>query len=134
MIRRLILTLFIATTSLIAFSQTWGDKAAADGKLFVSVETPPKYPGGMAAFYRLLADSLQAPDKKFSEFSNKTVMLEIILDTTGKPVYAKVDKGINEMYNQAALAIVARMPRWTPALQNGRAVKYVIYIPVIFID
>jgi hypothetical protein len=132
MLTRLILTTTFCALSFFIKAQTWGTKK--DDIVFTSVETAPKYPGGLSAFYQFVAENLKFPDKKFAMFSNKSLTLNIIIDDTGNPIYAEIEKGINEEYNNAALSIVSKMPKWTSALQNGRPVNVWVRIPLIFID
>lgn len=129
-----VLTFFLCCISFLAMSQTWGDISKKEGIIFSSVETAPKFPGGMPAFYKFIAESLKFPDDKFSLFSNKSVIIKIVIDETGSPVFAEIEKGLNPEYNKAALAIVPKMPRWSAPLQNGRPVKVWVTIPLMFID
>lgn len=115
-------------------SQVWGDSSRKADMVFSSVEIAPKFPGGISAFYQFIADNLKFPENKFSRFSNKSLTLNILIDKTGSPVYAEVEKGINEDYNKAALDIVPKMPQWKPALQNNRPVSVWVKVPLIFID
>ena len=134
MIKTSFLIISACLFSLFTDAQTWGDSSQKDQRIFSSVEVAPKYPGGMQAFYTFIADNLRFPENKFSKFSNKTVTLNVLISDKGVPVYAETEKGSSVEYNNAALAIVPKMPQWTPALQNGHAVPLWIRIPLIFVD
>jgi periplasmic protein TonB len=117
----------------LACGQSWGDSTFKKS-LFYSVEKAPKFPGGMSGYYNFLATTLKMPENKFSTFSHKLVIVRIIIDTTGKVVFAEIEKGLNNNYNNAALEMTKAMPNWTPALQNEHAVPVSLSLPLQFID
>ena len=125
---------FIICFSQAAFSQTWGDSSLKNGRLFYSVEVAPKFPGGLSGYYLFLAKALKMPDNKYAKFSNKSVTVRIIIDTTGKVVFAEIEKGLNNAYNNAALEMIKQMPDWTPALQNNHPVPVTLSLPLRFVD
>jgi hypothetical protein len=54
--------------------------------------------------------------------------------TLREVVFAEIEKGLNENYNNAALEMAKAMPQWTPALQNKHAVPVSLSLPLQFID
>ena len=112
-------------------SQSWGDPIVKESKVFISAETPPRFPGGVRAFYKFLSDSLAAPDDEYAVFSTQQLTARIIIDTDGKVLFAEIVKGINPAYNKAALALVSKMPHWIPARQNGHPVRFSLLVPII---
>lgn len=117
-----------------ASCQMWGDSSVKHRPLFYSVETAPKFKGGLEGYYRFIAENLKAPDNKFAAFSNKIVTARIVIDTAGNIVFAEIEKGINKDYDNAVLEMLKIMPGWSPALQNGQPVPTSIRIPVLFVD
>lgn len=134
MIKASFLLIVACLFSLFTDAQTWGDSSQKNQPVFSSVEVAPKYPGGMKAFYTFIADNLQFPENRFARFSNKTVILKLLINKKGVPVYAELENGPNPEYNKAALAIVPKIPQWTPALQNGHPVPVWLSIPLVFVD
>ena len=114
-------------------AQRWGDSTRKN-RVFYSVEEAPKFPGGMAGYYKFLSDSLKMPEKKFAMTSNRMVMVRVVIDTAGVIVYAEIEKGVNADYNRAALDAVKAMPAWTPARQNHFVVPVTIALPMLFVD
>jgi hypothetical protein len=50
------------------------------------------------------------------------IMVEYIIDSIGKPVYAKVIRGGNEGMNEKIEDAFLTMPRWSPANRSGNNV------------
>ncbi|HTI09095.1 MAG TPA: L,D-transpeptidase family protein [Puia sp.] len=87
------------------------------------VDKLPLYPGGNEAFQdflnRLSKDGVQDLD----EGQTKTfIMVEYIIDSVGKPVYAKVIRGGNESMNEKIEDAFIAMPQWSPANRLGNNV------------
>ena len=134
MFTRFVFITYFCVSSVFTYAQTWGDGNKKHDVVFASAESAPKYPGGLSAFYQFVAENLKAPEKSMAKVAGKSLLLNIIIDHTGTPVYAEIEKGINKDCNNAALSIVSKMPKWTPALQNGKPVSAWIKIPLIYID
>ncbi|NML21737.1 hypothetical protein HHL16_12675 [Pseudoflavitalea sp. G-6-1-2] len=131
---RYFIFLLLVISSVSASAQTWGDSALKEEAVFTSAEIAPKFKGGMKGFYQFIAENLQQPAEKFSIFSNRTVTVKTIIDKEGKIAFAEIEKGVNAAYDEAAIDLVKKMPVWSPAKQNGRAVYYYQMIPVVFVE
>ncbi len=88
-----------------------------------SVDRLPQYPGGNPAFKdfvdKLSKDMVQELNKGQSK---AFVMVEYIIDSDGKTVYANVLSGGNEVMNGKIEDAFMQMPPWTPASRAGKAV------------
>ncbi|MBS1661158.1 MAG: hypothetical protein JST68_08920 [Bacteroidetes bacterium] len=84
------------------------------------VDKLPMYPGGNDAFQEFLNKLSRDGVKDLGEGQTKAfVMVEYIIDSTGKPVYAKVARGGNEMLNEKIEDAFMAMPNWAPANRTG---------------
>lgn len=87
---------------------------------------------------RYLAKNIIFPDSTSIRF-NATGEFEGILtvrftvDKTGKATNAVVIKGLNEAVDKVVLDVIAGMPLWEPAMQNGRTVDSEQEISVYFL-
>ena len=52
--------------------------------------------------------------------SRTYVLIEFIIDKEGKPAYARVLQGGNEVLNNKLELAFESMPTWTPAMKNGK--------------
>ena len=60
------------------------------------------------------------------------VILEVIIEKDGRITNAKVVKSIDSSHDNDALRIIRKMPKWTPAKQNGNAVRFKMLIPISY--
>ncbi|HKP31439.1 MAG TPA: L,D-transpeptidase family protein [Chitinophagaceae bacterium] len=82
------------------------------------VNTLPKFPGGAEAFGAFIDKTSKELIKYLEEDQEKAyVLVEYIIDSTGKPVWAKVIKGGNDELNEKLEEKFEKMPMWTPAVR-----------------
>jgi len=100
--------------------------------VFVKVEMPAEFPGGIDAWRRYLERNLQYPDAAINDETQGVVRVQFVIDTEGNvsDVVALNDPG-NGLAEEA-VRIIARGPKWIPAEQNNRRVIYRHSQPIIF--
>lgn len=84
-----------------------------------AVDKLPEYPGGNAAFQDFLNKVSKESLKDLDGQSKAFVMVEYIIDSTGKTVYAKVIRGGNDTMNEKIEDAFLGMPQWSPANHTG---------------
>lgn len=88
-----------------------------------SVDKLPQYPGGSDAFQEFLNRLGKNGVKDLDEGQSKAfVMVEYVIDSVGKPVYAKVIRGGNDTMNEKIEDAFLAMPQWSPATRLGSRV------------
>ena len=86
-----------------------------------SVDRLPLYPGGNEAFQTFLNNLSKESVKDLDAGQTKAfIMVEYVIDSVGKPVYAKVTRGGNDVVNEKIEDAFLNMPQWSPA-QRGYA-------------
>jgi len=84
------------------------------------VDKLPGYPGGNSAFQDFLTKLGKDVMGDLEEGQTKAfVMVEYIIDSVGRPVYAKAIRGGNEGMNQKIEDAFMAMPQWTPASRGS---------------
>jgi murein L,D-transpeptidase YafK len=87
------------------------------------VDKLPLYPGGNDAFQDFLNKLSKESVKELEDGQTKAfVMVEYIIDSLGKPVYAKVIRGGNDGMNEKIEDAFLGMPKWSPANRTGNNV------------
>ena len=85
-----------------------------------SVDHLPVYPGGNEAFQVFLNKLGKDEVKDLDEGQTKAfIMVEYVIDSLGKPVYAKVIRGGNDGLNTKIEDAFLGMPQWSPAAHSG---------------
>lgn len=76
--------------------------------------------------------NLVYPDQAFKNKVQGQVVTEFIVDTDGSIKNAMVKKGIGSGCDEEALRVVTLMPAWIPGMQDGKAVKVRMTLPILF--
>ncbi len=98
-------------------------------KVFLVAETMPAYPGGMQEFNDYIAKNLVIPaDLKAS---NQKVLVEFIVDLDGSIKEIRVLTNVDEKIRNEIIRVLKACKRWTPGMQQGKAVKVKMIVPVV---
>lgn len=90
-----------------------------ESQLATSVDKLPEYPGGNSAFQVFLNKLCEESVKDLAGQSKAFVMVEYVIDSTGKPVYAKAIRGGNDVMDEKIEDAFLSMPHWAPATHGG---------------
>lgn len=100
--------------------------------VFVADERDPAFPGGQEALKQFLARNLNTPEE-LQGGEKKVVQIKFKVDKDGSvTTFEIVTSGGNE-FDREVVRVCKRMPRWTPAVQNGINVPVSYVLPVTFI-
>ena len=100
----------------------------SNNKLYDSavVEVKPEYPGGMPAFYKFIANKYNVPNAKL----NGKVLVSFIIDKEGSITDIKVLRDLGYGTGDEAVRVLKLMPKWIPAMQNGKPVNCRYMLPL----
>lgn len=88
------------------------------------VDKLPQYPGGQQGFQNFLNAASEEMTQYLAEGRDKDyMMIEFVIDSTGKPLYAKVLSGGNEELNEKLELLFEGMPYWEPATYKENQVS-----------
>jgi murein L,D-transpeptidase YafK len=90
-----------------------------ESRLATAVDKLPEYPGGNPAFQVFLNKLCKESVKDLAGQSKAFVMVEYVIDSSGKPVYARAIRGGNDGMNEKIEDAFLGMPQWTPATRGG---------------
>jgi murein L,D-transpeptidase YafK len=90
-----------------------------ESQLATAVDKLPEYPGGNTAFQLFLNKLSKESIKDLAGATKAFVMVEYVIDSAGKPVYAKAIRGGNESMDEKIEDAFLAMPQWTPASHSG---------------
>ena len=85
-----------------------------------SVDRLPVYPGGNEAFQAFLNKLSKEEVRDLDAGQTKAfIMVEYVIDSLGKAVYARVTRGGNEAVNEKIEDAFMGMPQWSPAVHGS---------------
>ena len=93
---------------------------------------PPAFPGGEAAWLGFLRKFLQAP-AELEPGERKEVKVRFWIDEEGKISKFEIIQSGGSDFDKEVLRVMKKMPKWEPAMQNGRKVAVAFTQPVTFV-
>ena len=95
-------------------------------------QSDAQYPGGKEAFAKFLTKYLITPGE-LEAGEKKTVLVRFMVDADGTISKTEVLQSDGEDYSREVIRVLAKMPKWIPAMQNGTKVATWFTQPVSFI-
>lgn len=99
---------------------------------FTAHERSAEFPGGPEALNKYLAKNLRTPGE-LAEGEKKEVKIRFRVDADGNVNGFEIVSSGGSEFDKEVLRVCRKMPRWTPAFQNGINVPVNYMIPVTFI-
>jgi TonB family protein len=126
----LVIPLILLFAVLFRQSPVMAQADADAGKTLVQ----PEFPGGQTALFKFFNDNLTYPPAARSAGAEGTVFVEFTVKEDGslKQVTALEKSAVHPELAAEAVRIVKDMPKWKPAVQEGKVVKTKMTLPVQF--
>ena len=96
------------------------------------VEVQAAYPGGEGALLRFISKNLVYPRTAQEEGVQGTVVLQFRIEKNGAVGRVEIKRGLSKDCDQAAIDVIRKLPRFTPARQQGKTVPVWFTMPVRF--
>ncbi|HSC53348.1 MAG TPA: TonB family protein [Phnomibacter sp.] len=93
-------------------------------KEFVKVEMEAQFPGGASAWKRYLERNMRYPDAAQDNGTQGVVKVQFLIDKDGNISEVEALNNPGDGIAEEAIRIIAKGPKWIPAEQNNRKVKY----------
>ena len=114
--------------------------ATVEGKMIRMVERfggieitiSPIFPGGEEARLNYLKENLKYPVSARDSNIQGTVYVSFAVEKDGRISDVKVMRGIGGGCDEEAVRVVKMMPKWKPAEQGGKIIKYEYTLPIEF--
>jgi len=90
------------------------------------------FPGGTRALARYIASEVQYPRSLRANGIEGTIVIRFTIDQSGQPKGFEVIQSLDESSSRIVLDAFQRMPHWTPAIINGKAVESIKEVPIRF--
>lgn len=101
--------------------------------IYYRTEIKPSYPGGEKALAKFIQENIVYPDAALENGVEGDVLVGFAVDENGM-IYTPVVNGDLAGYglDEAATAVVSKMPVWNPGQIRGRNVKSYFSLPIRF--
>jgi TonB family protein len=103
--------------------------------VFTKPDVPAKPPGGFNEMYQALGKAMQYPEEAQVQGIQGRVYVEFLVDRGGNLRRFKVVKGIGGGCDEEALRVLqgyAGKNRWSPPLNDGKPVKQLLLLALVF--
>ncbi|MEQ9592815.1 MAG: energy transducer TonB [Cyclobacteriaceae bacterium] len=103
-------------------------------EIFVIVDEPANYPGGINNFYDYVNKKLKYPKDAFKAKVQGRVFVSFVIDTTGLiiPELVEVAKGLFPSCDEEAKRLFIESPVWIPGRQRGQKIRQRMVLPITF--
>lgn len=92
----------------------------------------PQFPGGVEAFRKFLNQHMQYPKQAMEEGQSGRVYVKFTVDEKGNIRDIVLLKRAGHGFDEEALRLFNMMPKWLPAIQNGKYSKAYLNYPIDF--
>lgn len=105
----------------------------ADG-IYSRADVMPMFPGGEAALQKFVEDNIEYPEEAINQGAEGDIRLAFTVDEKGKVTNVKAMDSNNTEYGmkEEAIAVMNKMPAWTPGTVKGKKVKTRMQLPISF--
>ena len=97
-------------------------------------EQMPNFPGGEVALKNYISERLVFPSEAKEAGVEGRVYVGFVVMEDGSLSCFKVLNGLGYGCDEAALEIFEGMPKWMPAMNRGKPIRYPYHVPVRFCD
>ena len=107
-------------------------KHEEDNKVFEVVEQMPSFPGGYAALMQWLGSNMKYPTIAAENNVQGRVIVQFVVEKDGSITDVHVAKSVDPSLDKEASRVVKAMPKWQPAVYNGKPCNVHYSLPVSF--
>jgi TonB family protein len=102
-----------------------------DNQPLVKVQQMPKFKGDMNKY---LADSIKYPETEKKAKISGTVYVTFVIERDGSISNVKLLRGVpnGPGLDAEAIRVISAMPKWSPGMQDGHAVRVQFNLPIRF--
>lgn len=130
--KKLILLSLMAMLGLTTVSAQKTVVAQKNQQVFDVVEQMPEYPGGIKALFEYLSQNVLYPDDAEKQKVEGRVIATFVVETDGSISNIEVVKPAFPSLDAEAVRVLSGMPKWTPGMQSGKAVRVKYTVPISF--
>ncbi len=104
----------------------------SDEEIYVFADELPTFPGGEKAVYDFIEKNLQYPEAACDANIEGSVVVQFVIEKDGTIGRVLVIRDIGGGCGKEAARVVKMMPKWNPAKNNGKPVRFEFSLPIEF--
>ena len=102
------------------------------GGIVTMIDVYPKYPGGDDARLWFLRKNVKYPETAMKSNTQGVIVVVFVIEVDGSISNIEVTKAVGGGCDEEAVRVVKLKPRWEAARRNGKAVRVVVRMPIVF--
>jgi protein TonB len=100
--------------------------------IYTTLDAYPRFPGGTQEFLSFLRANVRYPASSLKSGIQGEVLVLFMVEADGSISNVSINKGIGRECDDEAVRVFKSMPRWEPGRRNGKSVKVLVRMPIIF--
>lgn len=96
------------------------------------VDVRPTFPGGDEKLMEWISQHIQYPQNAYDSHTQGRVIVQFLIKEDGSVGDAKIIRSVFPSLDEEALRVVTTLPKFNPAILDGKAVEYWFTIPIVF--
>jgi len=110
----------------------YGQPGGSETGVSSVIDVYPHFPGGDEARLYFLRKNVRYPEGAIKGGIQGVVMVVFIIEADGFISNVEVSKGIGGGCDEEAIRVTRNMPRWEPGRRNGKSVRVMVRMPIVF--
>lgn len=103
-----------------------------DNTIYSSGVTKAQFPGGESALLRYINSHVKYPQDAINENAQGTVYVKFVVTKTGEIGQVNITRGVHHALDAEAKRVCQSLPRFTPAVKDGKNVNCWYEVPIKF--
>ena len=100
--------------------------------VYTIVDEPAKYKGGKEKLYEFIGNNIRYPKSALEKEVEGKVYIRFIIMENGEVMNPKVIRSLDIDLDEESLRVIKLMPKWIPAIKNGKSVRSYFTLPIMF--
>jgi TonB family protein len=92
----------------------------------------PEFPGGTEKLFEFLKENIHYPEIAEENGVQGRVVVTFVVEVDGSISETKVVKSVDTSLDEEAIRVVKLLPKWNPAMLNGKPVRSKYTVPITF--
>ncbi|MGL4630218.1 MAG: energy transducer TonB [Leadbetterella sp.] len=105
-------------------------KDTLDEEIYVSVEEPAEFPGGIASLYKFVGENMKYLNKPSKENIRTKIFVKFVVEKDGTLSNIQIVKSLGVDNDKETIRFIKSMPKFKPARHKGKVCRYMFNLPI----